>query len=192
MLPVLKGIHFNYLEQPRRQNHYPDYPLPWLCFKSTTFNTQGLVDDTHLLPGVSRGGPKTGGFIAPLASLWTLDCSGCRPRPPKDSMETRTYSSESVGSKSLCLWYWGFIFPLDAVMRDSWRGNSLQFIRLQIYRVVWKYLPCVWNCWRGKRKCCFLRIYENRNIDLFCLGFVTLLTITWCFLVLWEGPKFYR
>ena len=55
------------------------------------------------------------------------------------------------------------------------------FSRLQIYGVVGKYLPCVWNYWRGKKKYHFLWIYENRNIDLFCLGFVTLLMIAWCF-----------
>lgn len=152
------------------QNHCPDYPLPWLCFKSSTSDTQSLVDDTHLLPGASWGGPKTGGFTAPLASLRTLDCSGCRPRPAEDSMETRTYSSKSVGSKSLCLWYWGFIFPLDAVMRDSWRGNSLQFNRLQIYRVVWKYLPCVWNCWRGKRNVVFYRFMKTETLICFAWG----------------------
>ena len=98
-----------------------------------------------------------------------------------DSLETRAGSSQSAGSKILCLWYGGFIFSFDAVMEYGWRENSLQFSRLQIYGVVGKYLPCVWDCWRGKNKYHFLWIYENRNIDLFCLGFVTLLMIAWCF-----------
>lgn len=38
-----------------------------------------------------------------------------------------------------------------------------------------------------EKKKCFLWIYENRNIDLFRLRFVTLLVITRCFWVLWEG-----
>lgn len=111
---------------------------------------------------------------------------------PKTLWKQGPSSSSQLGSKSLCLWYWGFIFPFDAVMGDSWRGNSLQFNRLQIYGVVGKYLPCVWNCWRGEKKCCFLQIYENRNIDLFCLGFVTFLNDGLMFSGALRGPHFFQ
>lgn len=115
MLPVLKGMRFNYPEQSLRQNNLPDYPFTQLHFKSPVSEPSG--SSGQYVPPAWQcrvGVPTTEGFT----SLQGPCLRRCRTWPAEDPVETRTCSSKSTGSKSLCLWYWGFIFPFDAVMGD--------------------------------------------------------------------------
>ena len=58
MVPVLKGIHFNYLEQSPRQNSLSVYIL-FLDSLSNHIsrNPQAQVDNIHILPGSFMRGP---------------------------------------------------------------------------------------------------------------------------------------
>lgn len=115
MLPVLKGMRFNYPEQSLRQNNLPDYPFTQLHFKSPVSEPSG--SSGQYVPPAWQcrvGVPTTEGFT----SLQGPCLRRCRTWPAEDPVETRTCSSKSTGSKSLCFWYWGFIFPFDAVMGD--------------------------------------------------------------------------
>ena len=64
-------------------------------------------------------------------------------------------------------------FPTVQQTADLWSSRKIFALCLRLLR--------------GKKKYRFFWIYENKNIDLFCLGFLTLLMIAWCFWVIWEG-----
>lgn len=56
-----------------------------------------------------------------------------------------------------------FYFPFRCCYGGRSRGNSLQFNRLQIYGAVWQCLPCVSNCWRGKKKMFSMDLWKQKH-----------------------------
>ena len=170
MALVLKGgVHFNYLEQSPRQKNLPDYTLPSLHFRLYISELSGSSGQYIPAWQLHEGALKPRDLRTLLDSLPGPLLLGIEDAG-WDSLETRAGSSQSAGSKILCLWYGGFIFSFDAVMEYGWRENSLQFSRLQIYGAVGKYLPCVWDYWEGKRNIVFSEFMKTITLICFAWG----------------------
>lgn len=107
MVPVLKGIRFNYLEQSLRQNSLSVYIL-FLGSVSNRIsqNPQALVDNIYLPAWqLQEGALKLGNLQALLDGLQGPRLLGMQDAGWPKTLEIRAWFQQSAGSKSLCLWY---------------------------------------------------------------------------------------
>lgn len=107
MVPVLKGIRFNYLEQSLRQNSLSVHIL-FLGSVSNRVsqNPQALVDNIYLPAWqLHEGALKLGNLQALLDGLQGPRLLGMQDAGWLKTLEIRAQFQQSAGSKSLCLWY---------------------------------------------------------------------------------------
>lgn len=164
---------------------------PWLCSSAVQFpilylGTLRLWWTIYTsCVAASQGCPKTGRFTGRARPLSAQNAGRGLPR-------TDSWKPGPLSASPLALNVYAFgaevLFSLSMLLWGAVEEEIPYSSTDSRFMASWEHIcPCLKLLKRGKKKCCFLRMYENRNIDLFCLGFVTLSMITPCFWVLGEG-----